>query len=46
MSKREKQKVVEVDGGVGPHPRIAKRTVTITAKDELAAFTQLVTEGV
>ncbi len=39
--------MVEIRGPVYQHPaKRIQRTVTITAKDELAAFTQLVTEGV
>lgn len=38
---------VEVRGSVYAHPpRIAKRTVQFTAKDELAAYLTLVTDGV
>lgn len=38
---------VEVRGPVYAHPpRIAKRTVQLTAKDELAAYLTLVTDGV
>lgn len=38
---------VEVRGPVYAHPpRMAKRTVTILAKDELEAFTNLLKEGV
>lgn len=39
--------MVEVRGPVYAHPpRIAKRTVNLKAKDELAAYVTLVTEGV
>jgi hypothetical protein len=37
---------VEVRGAVYAHPpRIAQRMVTVIAKDELEAFTKLLTEG-